>query len=664
MPFSLAWNRLVRPAIGDHLKTVVKINMGIQVRRREISISVSYPIRRGRCPVARGNQSPLRRLRSPSDLDSHVIDAVNSGDIRIVRWPTPDGKMNPAALKREMAIRQVCLPLSLGDGIKAVFNLNWQNSRPHFDTLPEHLHLKHFKEIPGDTDEEQRQNALRLVKKLKACIICPSTRAADGWPGEIPRFDGSQGQQEIDAFRAAPAPSKLILVARYDGVDLPGDSCRVLALDGIPTGSSLLERFIDQGLKIEKLRASHTATRIVQAIGRIFRSNTDHGVVLVCGTDLRAWLQDPNNQKFMPKLLQQQILLGLELRRMVDNKKATYEELIEGVLRGRKDWDDLYNGVIAEFETSSPAEEPQWFVEIIAKEREAYQRLWIANGPLANTKYSAVAAEAESNGEPRLAAWLRHWQGLSLLLAGQDATATVAFVQAANERVELGRPEVKGGVLDTLGDVMPGRQAKKISGHYKKNKGKILQKLEKILADLKYGPDTKPTEQALCDLGQALGLEGSRPDNETRTGPDVLWLVPEIHQGAALEAKTNKQPNNQYTKTDDIGQIHDHVNWLQKNFPKESFLKAIVGRKLSVAKESNPEPDLRVIPLEQFVGLTLRLQEAIKFIESTAGESDLEICVERALQEFGLLWPMCVESLESILATDLKNSDKLPRSEE
>jgi hypothetical protein len=517
--------------------------------------------------------------------------------------------------------------------------------------------------VPGETDEQQRENAIHLVKSLKTCIICPSTRAADEWPSEIPRFDGSQGQQAIDTFRAAAPPNKLILVARYDGVDLPGDSCRVLALDGIPTGSSLLERFIDQSLKIEKLRASHTATRIVQAIGRIFRSNTDHGVVFVCGTDLQAWLKDPNNQKFMPKLLQQQILLGLELRRMVDDKKATYEELIEGVLKGRKDWDNLYNGVIAEFDTNNLTEEPQWFIEAVAKERDAYEKLWSANGPLANTKYSAVAFEAETNGEPRLAAWFRHWQGLSLLVAGQDAPATVAFVQAANERVELGRPDVKGGLLDTRADVVPGRQAKKLSGYYKKNKGKIIKKLEKILGDLKYGPDTKPAEQALCDLGEVLGLEGSRPDNGTRTGPDVLWRVPEIHQGAALEAKTNKQPNSQYTKADDIGQFHDHVNWLQINHPEESFFKVIVGQKLSVAKEANPEADLRIIPLEQFAGLTTRLQAAIHFIESTALESDLEVCIERALQEFGLLWPMCVESLESILATDLKNLEKIPAFE-
>ena len=124
---------------------------------------------------------------------------------------------------------------------------------------------------------------------------------------------------------------------------------------------------------------------------------------------------------------------------------------------------------------------------------------------------------------------------------------------AANGRVELGRPEVKGGVLATRSDVVPGRQAKKLSGHYKKNRGKLLQKLEKILADLKYGPDAKPAEQALCDLGDVLGLEGSRPDNETRTGPDVLWRRPEIQQGVALEAKTNKQPDSQYTKADDIG---------------------------------------------------------------------------------------------------------------
>ena len=99
------------------------------------------------------------------------------------------------------------------------------------------------------------------------------------------------------------------LVARYDGIDLPGDACRVLILDRLPTGENLMDRFIDESIRIETIRMSNTATRVVQAIGRIFRSNTDHGVVLLVGTQLHSWVRTAKNREFLPPLLQRQIML-------------------------------------------------------------------------------------------------------------------------------------------------------------------------------------------------------------------------------------------------------------------------------------------------------------------------------------------------------------------
>ena len=507
---------------------------------------------------------------------------------------------------------------------------------------------------PGETDEEQRKNALHLAQHLKACIIAPSSKAAEDWPSTIPRFDGEQGQSIIDQFRSAKVPEKLLLIARYDGIDLPGDACRVLILDGVPTGSSLIDRFMDEGLRIERLRASHTATRIVQAIGRIFRSNTDHGAVLVCGAELQSWLRDPNNLRLLPKLLQQQILLGHELRRMVDESKATFQDLLDAVLRGRSDWDELYSSNISEFETTIQVEESRWFVEMVERERTAFSKLWVTNAPLGAKHYSALAADAASH-ESRLAAWYRHWLGLAQELAGEDLLAAQAYVEAANERAELGRPEVKSGTVVSSTVTPPGFQAKRVAGEFAKNRGKLLKRLEATIANLQYGPETNPTEQALSDLGELLGLSATRPDNTTGTGPDVLWRLPEQKAGAALDAKTNKQSTSQYQKKEDIGQFHDHIEWVEKNFPGERFSKALVGYKLQVSKEANPAADLKVITLEQFINLAHRLEEALRFLESTAHENELEVCSERALQHFGLLWPACIESLESSLAIDLKN---------
>jgi hypothetical protein len=54
----------------------------------------------------------------------------------------------------------------------------------------------------------------------------------------------------------------MVMAAQYDGIDLPGDACRVLVLDGIPLGSFAIERFIDQSLNLANTRISTTAIRL------------------------------------------------------------------------------------------------------------------------------------------------------------------------------------------------------------------------------------------------------------------------------------------------------------------------------------------------------------------------------------------------------------------
>jgi len=190
-------------------------------------------------------------------------------------------------------------------------------------------------------------------------MIAPSKKQADTWTDIADLYDGSTGQAGVERFKAAPAPQKIVMAARYDGIDLPGDACCLLVLDGIPVGSFALERFIDQGLNLANTRTSTTAIRLTQAIGRIFRSNTDHGVVVLCGSELQSWLRNPSHQAFLPDLLQRQIQLGIQLRDSVDAGDATYEDLIDGILTGDREWDRIYTTSIRDYDTGTRPMPPE-----------------------------------------------------------------------------------------------------------------------------------------------------------------------------------------------------------------------------------------------------------------------------------------------------------------
>ena len=111
----------------------------------------------------------------------------------------------------------------------------------------------------NESDKNIYKEVRQLATPRKACIIAPSGEAAEKWKdyGEI--YDSKTGNKAILAFKREVNPKKLVLAALYDGIDLPGKSCNVLILDGIPRGLNLHDRFLEETLNIHSFRASNIA---------------------------------------------------------------------------------------------------------------------------------------------------------------------------------------------------------------------------------------------------------------------------------------------------------------------------------------------------------------------------------------------------------------------
>ena len=77
--------------------------------------------------------------------------------------------------------------------------------------------------VHGADGEIQREKAKELVKERKSCVISPSTRKGENWRPPATIYDAKFGQGEINRFARSQDPEMLGLVARYDGIDLPGD---------------------------------------------------------------------------------------------------------------------------------------------------------------------------------------------------------------------------------------------------------------------------------------------------------------------------------------------------------------------------------------------------------------------------------------------------------
>lgn len=511
-----------------------------------------------------------------------------------------------------------------------------------------------FLYMPGEDDDQQRLAAMRIAKQHKSCVISPSKAKAEEWHPPSKLFLTEHGQAEINRFAASRSKEMLGLFARYDGIDLPGDACRMLILDRLPVGESLIDRFVDESIRVETLRIAHTATRIVQAIGRIFRSNTDHGVVLLVGQQLQAFLRNSRNAAYLPKMLQQQLRLGDALREKIESGDVTVDELIDGVLTSEAGWNETYTSYIEEFEAEVVAPEEDWYTSLIHAEHKAYGLLWKGQYGQSADAYS-LAADAARPHDPRLAAWFEHWQGLALMSAGARSDAFNSFLRAANERSELGRPRPDTDKVFTPPVAKAsGPQAAAIAALQRGKKGTVARHVAFVQENLRHGTQTANAEEAVRLMGILLGLRSERPDKSVETGPDVLWQL-DGFAAWGFDLKTNKAANGQYSK-DEIGQCHNHAGWMKERFA-DDFKVAIIGRHLPVAMKANPDAALRVIELNAFEELFDRLKllvDALDYVD----KDNLEIGIQGWLEHHGLLWPTVAESLPSRLAEDLRGIDQ------
>jgi len=506
--------------------------------------------------------------------------------------------------------------------------------------------------VPGDTEEEQREATKTTVKQLKSCVISPSKHRAEKWVPPAKIFDGNSGQSDIDRFCDSSDPEMLGLVARYDGVDLPGKACNVLILDGLPLGESLIDRFLDEAVKVETLRLGHTATRLVQAIGRIFRSNTDHGVVLLVGSTLHTWMRSVRNQKYLPSRLQQQIQLAVSLQKKIDAGEVTSHDLITGVLTGDSNWDATYKAYIDQIKPRSGDTESAWFVHVLETERNAYSLLWDGHPKRAADLYGEIVDKAATE-DTRLSAWYRHLAGLAHLCADERPRAAYDFTTAANIRAELGRPSSKDlDLLSPTPATHAGSQAKTLAAKYRKKRAAMFEQCNQIESDLIYGPDTNKAEEAVRVLGELLGLTASRPDSTLGVGPDVLWIADTVPLAWGLELKTDKQPTTEYSKKE-IGQCHNHETWIHDNYGADSRM-SVLGRFSPVSRDANPSQELTVIELEAFRDIINRVRKVVESVDLNNQTGDLDIIFQTWLSHYGLLWPECLDALDSRDATDLK----------
>lgn len=125
---------------------------------------------------------------------------------------------------------------------------------------------------------------------INLVVLVPSRKAAAAWSAHADRTLYVRDLEEGVAALKAGHVGLVVMVNKYDGVDLPHSACQLLILDGIPTPLDGLERREAATLANSPTRRTKEVQRIEQGMGRGVRDVEDYCAVLLLG---RAWRWPP-----------------------------------------------------------------------------------------------------------------------------------------------------------------------------------------------------------------------------------------------------------------------------------------------------------------------------------------------------------------------------------
>jgi Rad3-related DNA helicase len=183
--------------------------------------------------------------------------------------------------------------------------------------------------LTADDAVELRRTLMQRVPR--SVMLVPNDRAKEEIANDIQSelglevFEASAIEESKDAFVASKG-AVAVFANRYDGIDFPGDECRLLFLDGLPKTTNAQERFFVTKMGANALLQGRIQTRVVQAVGRCTRSLQDYSAVVVTGAGLTDYLNSPVRLSFLHPELQAELDFGAR-----QSTQASVKDLIENL---------------------------------------------------------------------------------------------------------------------------------------------------------------------------------------------------------------------------------------------------------------------------------------------------------------------------------------------
>lgn len=424
----------------------------------------------------------------------------------------------------------------------------------------------------------------------RSLILVPSRHDSEG-TGLVSAI----GRLEMDILHAPDiedsiepfltSNNTILLLSRYDGLDLPDEACRLLVFGGLPSGTNLQEKFLWSKIAAFSLLRDRVITRFTQGVGRCTRSDNDYAVVFVIGRRLVDFLLKNENRRILNPELQAELEFGIENSR--DKSTEDFEDLWKAFLSKGDDWKDAEATILAMRDSTFRHDDPisRQLNSVVADEVAYLYAMWNNDFEDALEHARKVADVLGGDETKAYRAW---WYYLSAeaAMALHEFTGNEAYQKTARDFLKrasrccvgiswfarLGRSFAPGGETPEI-DELSAVVVETIRGRLAEWGAvgrRFEQQLSQIVENLQ-STEHKAFHQGLKGLGDMLGFYAELPEGDA--APDCIWSIGNLIY-VVYEAKSEHTPGDPIG-VNDIRQAQSHGNWIRANRTCETNTKIL-----------------------------------------------------------------------------------------
>lgn len=404
-------------------------------------------------------------------------------------------------------------------------------------------------------------------RKSGIVALTPSNKKAEEWKLVGSIFPGSNEiQTAIKTLKDGDYSKTIVLSNRYDGIDLPDDSCRILIIDSRPIPATLSDRLQEVYRESSKIIDLKTAQKIEQGMGRAVRGEKDYCIIIITGMNLITLLSSNKLRKYFSAQTNKQLQIGKAIVELIIEQAKTTDsiellnEIISVSLKRSESWKQFYaqemnsiderdttDDIFLQLQYEKRAEEfcaSGQYGEAVNEIQLLIDRCVSPTDKIEKAYYlQEMARYAFHTQKSKSNEYQLHAYKLNRFLLKPTVGISFQKLEINSRRAENIITWIKQ--FETFFD--------------------LQLKITELLTHFSFGIKPDLFEKALNDFGLAMGFACERPDKELKKGPDNLWNVHQ-NQYILFECKNDVNEERAEIVKDETGQMNNSCAWFKTNY--------------------------------------------------------------------------------------------------